>query len=36
MINFKEIKNFQQIDRLLADKIKVLDGIRFAVPHKNE
>ena len=32
MINFKEIKNFQQIDKLLTDKIKVLDGIRFAVP----
>ena len=32
MINFKEIKSIQQIDNLLADKKKVLDGIRFAVP----
>jgi len=32
MINFKEIKSIHQIDNLLADKKKVLDGIRFAVP----
>ena len=27
MINFKEIKSFQQIDKLLADKINVLDAL---------
>lgn len=32
MVNFKEIKSFQQLDKLLFDKNKVLDGIRFAVP----
>ena len=31
MVNFKEIKSFQQLDKLF-DKNKVLDGIRFAVP----
>ena len=32
MINFKEIKNANQLDKLLNDKKGVLDGVRFAVP----
>ena len=32
MINFKEIKNANQLDKLLNDKKGILDGVRFAVP----
>ena len=32
MINFKEIKNANQLDKLLSDKKRILDGVRFAVP----
>ena len=32
MVNFKEIKNVGQLDKLLSDKKNILDGIRFAIP----
>ncbi len=32
MINFKEIKSVNQLDKLLADKKNILNGVRFAIP----
>ena len=32
MSNLKEIKNANQLDKLLSDNIGILDGVRFAVP----
>ena len=32
MINFKEIKSVNQLDKLLTDKKNILDGVRFAIP----
>ena len=35
MINFKELRNSKHLQKLLVNKIKYLDGIRFAVAPKN-
>ncbi len=35
MVNFKEVKNFKDLDRLLKEKSKYLDGVRFAVAPKD-
>ena len=35
MINFKELRNSKHLQKLLVNKIKYLDGIRFAISPKN-